>query len=224
MRRLFHYPLSGFSRIVRVILAEKHLDCEMVYEAPWDPSDELCEYSISGEVPVFVDISGAVIQGVSAIREYLEEVYPENQLIGSDFQQRAEARKIADWFSYTFFRDSYYPIVNEKILKRFSRDIDRRPDPSCVRAASAKLNNHMEYIAWLVDRRNWLAGREFSIADINAACFLSVLDYLGAIQWDKYDLVKNWYVRIKSRPSFRGILKDNLPQIPPSTDYSNLDF
>jgi glutathione S-transferase len=82
----------------------------------------------------------------------------------------------------------------------------------------------MDFISWLIDRRNWLAGRDFSIADIYASSLVSVLDYLGVIQWNKYDIAKTWYARIKSRPSFRGILVDNLPQIPPSSDYANLDF
>lgn len=224
MRKLFQYPLCGFSRIVRFILAEKRLDYEMVYEMPWDPSDDLFEHNMTGSLPVLLDMSGLAISGVSAIREYLEEVYPEVSLIGEDFQQRAESRKIADWFANEFYYEVYYPIINEKILKRFSKDADKRPDPACVRASCSKLINHLEYIAWLVDHRNWLAGKDFSIADISAASFISVLDYLGIIQWQKYDIVKNWYVRIKSRPSFRGILCDNLPQVPPAKDYANLDF
>lgn len=224
MRRLFHYPLSGFSREVRVMLDEKSLDYELVYETPWDPSEELVDHSVSGDVPVLVDASGIVVHGISAIREYLEEIYPEVKLIGESVEERTEARKISDWFNYIFFKDVYYPIMKEKILKRFSKDIDRRPDPACVRTAGAKLTNHMEYIAWLVDRRNWLAGKQFSVADISAAALISVLDYLGVIQWSKYDLAKDWYVRIKSRPSFRGILHDNLSQIPPAEDYANLDF
>ena len=224
MRRLFQYPLSGLSRTIRVILAEKHLDYEMVYETPWGPSDELLEHNISGEVPVLIDTNGVITYGNSAIREYLDEVYPDIPLIGSDYQQRAEARKISDWANSILYNDVYFPVIHERILKRFVKDTDKRPDPSCIRNASAKLNNHMEYIAWLVDRRNWLAGKEFSIADITTASLLSVLDYLGIIRWSKNELVKDWYVRIKSRPSFRSILQDNLPQIPPAENYANLDF
>jgi len=224
MRKLFHYPLCGFSRCVRFCLSEKRLDYEMIYETFWNPSDSLFEYNPSGTIPVFVDINGFSVYGFSAIREYLEEVYPEINLIGIDFQQRAEARKIADWFSFVFYKDVYYPIVREKILKRFSKDIDKTPDPACVRMANSKLSTHMEYISWLIDRRNWLAGKDFSIADITVASFLSVLDYLGTISWNKFDIAKNWYARIKSRPSFRNILNDNLSQIPPTKDYANLDF
>lgn len=209
---------------MRFTLSEKRLDYEMVYETLWDPSEDLFEYSPSGLIPVLVDLNGFSVHGFSAIREYLEEVYPEVNLLGNNLQQKAESRKISDWFSFVFYSDVYYPIIREKILKRFAKNTDKTPDPACVRRASAKLVSHMEYISWLIDRRNWLAGKDFSTADITAGSFISVLDYLGFIPWNKYDLVKNWYVRIKSRPSFRNILNDNLSQIPPIKDYANLDF
>ncbi|GHT89144.1 glutathione S-transferase [Alphaproteobacteria bacterium] len=224
MRLLFHYPLCGFSRIIRFILAEKRLDFELKYEAPWAQSEELFNMNIMGTLPVFVDISGASVFGTSAIREYLEEVYPEINLIGSDFAERMEARKLADCFDFIFYNDVYRPIIFEKITKRFTKNIDRTPDPAAIRATIPKLSLHLEYMTWLIDRRNWLAGKNFSIADIYAAAFISVLDYLGVISWNKYEAVKMWYAKIKSRPSFRNILLDNLPQIPPSEQYSNLDF
>ncbi|MDR0695744.1 MAG: glutathione S-transferase family protein [Holosporales bacterium] len=224
MRKLFQYPLCGFSRAVRVTLSEKRLDYEMVYEAPWAPSDALVEYNMLGQVPVLVDIGGTAISGGSAIREYLNEVYPEVELIGSEPVQKAESRQITDWFDHIFYKDVYYPIIKEKILKRFAKNIDRSPDPAYVRIANSKLAEHLDYISWLIDRRNWLAGKNFSIADIHAASFISVLDYLGIIQWNKYEMAKSWYARIKSRPSFRSVLNDNLPQVPPNADYSNLDF
>lgn len=224
MRTLFHYPLCGFSRAVRFSLAEKRLDFELEYESPWAPSDALYEQNISGTLPVFRDISGVTIFGSSAIREYLEEVYPDINLLGDDYAGRAEARRLADWFDFIFYKEVYFPVVNEKVTKRFAKNIDRAADPNCIRHASSRLNTHMEYISWLIDRRNWLAGQNFSIADVYAASFLSVLDYLGFVSWDKHEIAKNWYARIKSRPSFRGILRDNLSQIPPTKEYSNPDF
>jgi glutathione S-transferase len=224
MRKLFHYPLCGFSRAVRIILSEKRLDYEMMYEAPWAPSVALMEYNMLGTVPVLIDIGGAAISGSSAIREYLNDVYPEVELIGGEAAQKAEARQIADWFDHIFYKDVYYPIIKEKILKRFAKNIDKSPNPAYVRLASSRLSEHLNYVSWLIDRRNWLAGKDFSIADIHAAAFISVLDYLGIIQWNKYEMAKSWYARIKSRPGFRGVLNDNLPQVPPAADYSNLDF
>jgi glutathione S-transferase len=205
-------------------MAEKHLDFELKYETPWNPSEELYNANVFGALPSLIDINGSAIFGTSAIREYLEELYPERNLLGSDYSNRAEARKIADWFAFIFFDDIYKPIICEKIIKRFSKNVDRTPAPSSIRIALSKLPVHLDYVTWLIDRRNWLAGRDFSIADIYGASFFSVLDYLGFISWNKYEVAKSWYVRIKSRPGFRGILNDNLPQLPPSEEYSNPDF
>ena len=43
-------------------------------------------------------------------------------------------------------------------------------------------------------------------------------------EWEKHEPAKNWYARIKSRPSFRPILQDYIPGIPPAKHYKNLDF
>jgi glutathione S-transferase len=205
-------------------MAEKQLDLELKYEYPWAPSDELYDLNVMGNLPVLVDINGNVVFGHSSIREYLEELYPERNLLGNDYSEKLETRKIADWFSFRFFEEVYQPIIFEKITKRFLQNIDKTPKTSTIRAALSKFSIHLDYLTWLIDRRNWLSGKNFSIADISAASFISVLDYLGFVPWNKYNSAKNWYARIKSRPSFRSILSDNLPQIPPSEEYSNLDF
>ena len=82
----------------------------------------------------------------------------------------------------------------------------------------------MEYLDWLTERRNYVAGDDFSLADITAASHLSIIDYLGDIPWDSYKNAKLWYSKIKSRPSFKDILKDNIKGILPAKHYANLDF
>ena len=82
----------------------------------------------------------------------------------------------------------------------------------------------MEYIDWLTERNNYLAGSLFSLADITAGAHLSVLDYLGDIDWENYKNAKLWYSKIKSRPSFQDILKDTIKGIAASKCYQNLDF
>ena len=55
-----------------------------------------------------------------------------------------------------------------------------------------------------------------SAADLAAAAHLSIPDYLGDVPWNEDEAAKNWYARIKSRPSFRPILGDMHPGVPPS--------
>ena len=61
-------------------------------------------------------------------------------------------------------------------------------------------------------------------ADLAAAASLSVMDYLGEIDWNEYPQAKEWYQRIKSRPSFRPLLADRIRNLPPVAHYADLDF
>ena len=98
------------------------------------------------------------------------------------------------------------------------------PNSREIRAAQSNIHTHLDYITFLTDRRFWLAGERFSLADIAAATHISSIDYLGDIPWRDYKSAKNWYARIKSRPSFQGILADRIPGLPPPKHYNNPDF
>jgi glutathione S-transferase len=47
---------------------------------------------------------------------------------------------------------------------------------------------------------------------------------VGDVPWDSHPGAKDWYARVKSRPSFRAILADHLPGVPPPRHYVDLDF
>ena len=78
--------------------------------------------------------------------------------------------------------------------------------------------------AYLAARRNCLAGRDLSFADLAAAAELSCIDYLGEVPWEEDATAKAWYARMKSRPSFRPLLTDHVRGNPPPTHYADLDF
>jgi glutathione S-transferase len=108
------------------------------------------------------------------------------------------------------------------MLKRFLGTGE--PNSHAIRAGYQNIRYHLEYVGWLAERRKFLAGERFGLADIAAAAHLSTLDYLGDVPWDAYPRAKDWYARIKSRPSFRPILADHLPGSPPPAHYADLDF
>ena len=222
MRRLHHFPLDPLSRKLRVALREKNLGFDLLEERPGDRRDELLQLNPSGDVPVLVDEDGTVVADSHAITEYLEEVYPEIPLIGRDIATRAEVRRLVGWFDHKFDREVTNRLLEEKIMKRLVRS--GQPDSQSIRIANGNLQIHLQYIAWLADRRSWLGGDQFSLADIAAAVHLSVVDYLGHIPWDTHPEAKDWYARVKSRPSFRPLLGDHLPGAPPPPHYADLDF
>ncbi len=228
MRVLHHYPLCPFSRKVRLCLAEKKLDFSQELTNFWEKKNYFTSLNPLGYVPVFVDLNGSVLADSTAIVEYLEEAYPDRKVYPDDLLGRAEARRLMCWFDNKFAQEISLVILWEKVIKRAisqnSGQTCAGPDSNLIRQTKNTLVHHMEYIAWLVDRRNWLAGDYFSIADITAAAHISVVDYFGDINWEKFESVKNWFMRIKSRPTYRGFFSDRVPSIPPSAHYCELDF
>ena len=83
MRTLYHLWLTPNCRAVRIALAEKGLDFELVLEKTWERRIEFLTLDPAGEVPVLVEADGAVIGGSGAILEYLEDVYKTPSLIGT---------------------------------------------------------------------------------------------------------------------------------------------
>ncbi len=225
MRILYYYPLDAHSRIVRLLMAEKMVDFKLQYEFPWKMSEQLRQKNYYSALPVLVDSNSTTIAGVFAIIEYLEEVYPDPHVFGYTSNQRAEARQIAYWFISEFQYDVLLPIAQEKVLKRFSSKSSSAPNPSVIRNAIYNIAHFLDRMVWLLERRSWLAGRDFSIADISASSFISVLDYLGILKWNNYNpVLLSWYVRIKSRRSFQPLLNDTISIIPPSRNYAKLDY
>ncbi|MDR1982856.1 MAG: glutathione S-transferase family protein [Holosporaceae bacterium] len=222
MRKLYHYSLCAFCRLVRVYLREKNLDHELIIDLPWKRKNVFSEYHVLSDLPTLVDLDGVVLEGWYAIVEHLEQAYRANSLLGVTQKERAESRRIVTLFNEMFFTDVTKNIVFEKVMKKHVENTS--PDSASIRRGHDGVKKYFDYISGLMDYRNWLAGDDFSLADIAAASQISCVDYMGAIKWDDYPGVKDWYVRIKSRPSFRDILQDRIANVIPPDSYQELDF
>jgi glutathione S-transferase len=219
---LHHLWLSPFCRKVRIVLLEKKIDFDMKVENTWERNEAFLALNPAGEVPVLVEPDGSVLSGSNVISEFLEEIHPDPPLLGHQALERAEVRRLVSWFDRKFDREVTDPLVGEKVMKRFLGLGE--PNSRAVRAGLTNIHQHLDYIAYLMERRKWLAGDQLSLADLAAAAHLSVVDYLGDVPWADHEGAKDWYARIKSRPSFRPLLADHIPGIPPPQHYADLDF
>ena len=224
MRALFHYPLLPGCRQVRMAFGEKKLKVREVVIDPWEPDADFLALAVEGEPPVLRDVTEAgpvTIVGVRALCEYADEASTRNKLIPGDRIARAEVRRLCDWFDNRFDIEVNALILAEKIE---TAHVGQTPDTQTLREGRTHLREHMDYMSWLLDRRDGLAGPEFSLADIAGAAAFSCLDYVDEIPWRDFPDVKSWYQRIKSRPSMRPILSDRVPGLRPPLHYSDLDF
>jgi glutathione S-transferase len=222
MLTLYHLRLNPFSRKVRLALLEKRIAFKVYTENVWERREEFIALNPTGEVPVLVEKNGVALSGSDAILEYLDEIQPDPPLYGTTPFERAETRRLIYWFDRKFNIEVTENLVTEKIMKRFLGLGE--PNSQVIRAGHTNIHTHLNYISYLVDRRNWLAGANLTAADLAASAHLSSIDYIGDVPWNEYPAARDWYARIKSRPSFRPLLEDHIPGAPPAKHYRDLDF
>jgi glutathione S-transferase len=219
-------PLDPSSRTARLILAEKGLPARLIESRPWDADGELVLRNPAGTIPVLVDeppTGGEIsVSPGPAIAEYLEEAYRTPALLPGTSAARAETRRLYWWFEEKFERE-----VNAAILRRRVDDRlrgQRRSEDDGRRQGVEAMRWHLDYLSWLLEGRPWIAGEKMTIADLAAASHLSCSDYLDAVPWAEFPQVKEWYQRLKSRPSFRPLIADRIDGLPPPPHYADLDF
>ena len=221
MRRLFHLPLSPFSRKIRLVMAEKKLEVDLIEEPVWEKRLEFLKLNAAGKVPVLV-LDGKIFSESNSIFEYIEEIHPAPSLLPSDALIKAEARRLTLWFDDKFHKEVTSNLLYERVYKKISKT--GHPNSDSIKMGAKKIKFHIDYMDWLLEKRRWLACDYLTIADFSAAAHFSCLDYINDIDWERSDLVKEWYAKIKSRPCFRSILADVVPGFIPSQQYAELDF
>ncbi len=221
MLRLYHFALSPFSRKVRLSLAEKRIEVELVEERYWEQSADFLRRNPAGMVPI-LRLDGKNYTESTAICEYLEDLYPTPELMPKDTAEQYEVRRLGNWFDDKFYNEVTKKLMNERVIKKISGE--GFPDSKNVKRGAKRIKYHLDYMAWLLERRRWLAGDVMTLADFSAAAQLSCLDYISDVDWNRSVAVKDWYAKIKSRPAFRNILADQVPGFPPPRHYNDLDF
>lgn len=221
MNRLYHHPLSPFSRKVRLALGEKRMEVELVEERYWEGDPDFLRRNPAGQVPV-LRMGGRLLADSVAICEFLEDTVPTPPLLPATPEGRYEARRLVGWFDGKFHAEVTRKLMGERVFKKLQGG--GVPDSAAVKAGARDVKVHLAYMTQLLETRRWLAGPDMTLADFAAAAQLSCLDYVSDVPWDKYEAVKDWYAKIKSRPAFRSLLADHVPGFRPAPHYADLDF
>ena len=112
MARLFHVPLSPFCRKVRLSLAEKKIEVELVEERYWEADADFLRRNPAAKVPV-LKLDGIMMAESGPICEYIEETRPDPSLLPKDAVARLEVRRLVNWFD-----DKFHSEVTSKLPVR----------------------------------------------------------------------------------------------------------
>ncbi|MEM7046232.1 MAG: glutathione S-transferase family protein [Pseudomonadota bacterium] len=223
MFELYHHPFSPASRTIRLATAEReeeiHLreaDLRDVFASP------ITQTAVSNMVPSLHNDDGTLASGLWGITEYLNDLGHLGDLMGNDLVSKCEIRRLIHCFSSDFYHHVLTPLLVERSLGRL---LGRgAPDSRLIRKSFTHLTNYLHALGHLLGQRRYLAGDSFSMADIAASSYLSVIDYFGDVPWEKSQDARDWYARIKSRPTFRPLLQDRVEKLPCVPHYPDLEF
>ena len=223
MWQLYHFPLCPFSRKVQLALSEKKVPFALQLVYPWDADDAFHALNPAGRTPVLHHRERRLtLVDSQAICEYFEETESKSPLIPGSAAARAEVRRLVALFDDGLYNDVTAPLLHEKMKKRLI--LKQSPDSQILRSTMRLVHEHLDYIDWLIDTRRWLAGAQLSLADFAAASQISVIDYLGGIDWADHRQAHSWYRVMKSRPSFAPLLKQKMEGLPAPKHYADVNY
>ena len=161
MNRLFHSTLSPFCRKVRLTLAEKKIEVELIEDRYWEQQPDFLRRNPAGKVPV-LRLDGTVLSVSQAICELLEERNPSPPLLPHSAEVRYEVRRLCSWFDDKFHHEVTSKLLYERVHKKMTGQ--GYPDSRNVKLGAQKIKYHLDYIGWLLDQRRWLAGDAMTLA------------------------------------------------------------
>ena len=222
---LYHFPFDPASRAVRLALGEARIIVSETAVRPWEPDCPLIDLNPSAMPPVLQLTQGRhrlTLCEIQAILGWIEDQQTIPLLLPADPVERGEARRLTAWFERRFNDEVNAVLLHERLEKPLLRL--GPPEARALRDGRAALKDHLLMLEGLAGSRDRLAGRHLSQADLVGAAHLSVLDYFGEIAWASWPSLKDWYVKMKSRPAFRPLLGDRFQGMAPAGHYADLDF
>jgi glutathione S-transferase len=234
MIELYHNDMSVCAQKVRFALAEKKLSWEghhLNLRAGDQQKPEYLKLNPNAVVPTLVD-NGTVIIESTVICEYLDDAYPEPRLRPRNAVGQARMRlwtkqldegvhaatsvvSSAIAFRYQklaqgmealeeFHKKMPDPVKREKSWENITKGVESRFFADAVKRFD-KLLTDMETA---LSDAAWLAGTEFSLADIGYAPYITRLDHLQLeFLWDKRPHIVAWYDRLRERRSYGEALE-----------------
>lgn len=164
MMKLIGTVTSPYTRKVRVVLAEKRMECEFVVDAPNTENSTIIQYNPLGKIPALVLDDESTLFDSRVIVEYLDNASPGNRLIPQEKRPRVLARRweaLADGCT-----DAAIAVLMEK-----RRPAEQQSQEWIVRQ-QGKVDRALQMMADDLAAKTWCTGDFFTLADIAVGCSL----------------------------------------------------
>jgi glutathione S-transferase len=203
--RVFGADYSVYVRIVRLSLAEKGVEYELVpidvFAEGGPPSSYLARHPF-GRIPAF-EHAGFSVYETSAITRYIDEAFEGPKLQPSSATERARCNQlisIADNYAY-------WQLVWGIYVERVSKPMrGAMTDEAKISAIIPKAEACLKAFSNLIGDNPWLVGAKMTLADLYAApmfhYFLMAAEGRNMIR--RHENLAAWWSRIAARPSMKA--------------------
>jgi glutathione S-transferase len=194
--KLLASPTSPYARKVRIALAEKKIDCELVEASPWVKDSIVPAHNPLGKVPVLILDDGTALYDSRVIVEYLDTVSPVSRLIPEPSRQRIAVKRweaLADGIC-----DAAVAIVREAARPA------RQQSSEAMGRHREKIERGIVDMATELADKPWCNGEAHSLADIATGCALGYLDLRHpTVAWrSEHANLVALFDKLSKRPSY----------------------
>ena len=204
--KLLASPASPYTRKVRIVLAEKRIECDTQNVDVQPVENPVNSHNPLGKIPTLVLDDGTALYDSRVIVEFLDSVSPISRLIPDDMRDRVAVRR---WESLA---DG---VLDAGLLVRYEsmREMKEQQSPEWVGKQLARMHRGMTQMQTELEGKTWCHNGRYSLADIAVGCCLGWLDFRkpGDVDWHKeYPVLARHYEKLMARPAFA----DTVPQAP----------
>ena len=189
---------SPYVRKVRVVMAEKKLDFQLVLEDPWN-ADIVIKSNPLGKVPCLVMEGGEAVFDSRVIVEYLDALSPVGKLIPPPGRERVEVR------TWEALSDG---VLDALVSARLEATLGGRKEGERSQAwidrQMRAVNASLKAMSQGLGEKPWCSGIHFTLADVAVGCALGYLDFrFPQIDWrGTYPNLQKLSEKLATRQSF----------------------
>ncbi|MGI2174458.1 glutathione S-transferase family protein [Shewanella ulleungensis] len=202
---VYGVPLSPYVRKLRLCLAEKKLDYQLVIVLPFDQPDWFKDLNPLSRIPALKD-DNFTLADSSVICQYLEDKYPNQMpLLGHTVEHKAKVRWLEKYADYELAPLTTFAIFQQRVI---NPSMDNTCNENIVQSAlNDKLPFHLDYFEKMLNNSEFFIGDTLSLADLAFASQMVNMEHAGEqLNSDRWPNLSGLYGRIKTRPSMHILL------------------
>ena len=204
--RLIGAPASPFVRKVRVVLAEKKLDCEFVLDNPWATDAQVGKSNPLGQVPCLIMDGGEAVFDSRVIVEYLDTLSPVGKLLPAAGRDRIQVK------TWEALADGLLDAaISARLEKTWAGRTDGQRCQAWIERKLAQVQNALQAMSEALGEQQFCFGVSLSLADIAVVCALDWLDF-------RFPELHRWHeqypnlAQLQNRCAARASFEQSKPQ------------